>query len=88
MVTQKKINRKKLRILIFSLCFIFIVFLYFLYSKHDYTIEYKINDVLVKESFNKKNNRYDFKFNYNDKEYEVLSLDKYKTSRKNRDKSK
>lgn len=82
MVTQKKINRKKLRILIFSLCFIFIVFLYFLYSKHDYTIEYKINDVLVKESFNKKNNRYDFKFNYNDKEYEVLSLDKYTNKRK------
>ena len=79
---QKKINQKKLLILVLSLAFIFIIFLYFLYSKHSYTIEYKINEVQVKESFNKNNNQYDFTFYYKDKAYEVISLDKYTNKRK------
>lgn len=72
---------KKLVLLICSLVLIFTIFLIMYFRPHSYSDEYKINDCLVKESYDKKNKYYSFVFNYKDKDYNVISLDKYTTKR-------
>lgn len=73
---------KKLVVIISSLIFIFILFLFFYFKKNTYTLEYKINDIFVKESFNKDKEYYLFELNYNGEVYAFLTFDKYTSKRK------
>lgn len=82
MVMQKKTNKKKLLNLIIFLAVIFIIFIYFLNASHNYNLEYNINDVKVNENYHKKEKYYSFIFTLDNKEYEVISFDKYTNKRK------
>lgn len=79
---MKKTNHKKLITLIFILIILFIIFIYFLTAKHNYTLEYKINDAIIKETYKKDDKIYVFNINIDNKDYEVISFDKYTNQRK------
>ena len=82
MVMQKKVNKRKLLNLIIFLVVIFTIFIYFLNATHNYNLEYTINDVKVNENYHKKEKYYSFIFTLDNKEYEVVSFDKYTNKRK------
>lgn len=82
MAQLKTNNIKKLRNLIIFLILIFVIFLFFLNFKHSYTLKYKINDIDVTEKYHKKEKYYSFLISYEDKDYEVISFDKYTSKRK------
>ena len=79
---KKNINKYKL--LVFQILFIslFLIFLIVFLSPKDYHKNYKINDVNVREEYNKKNKTYYYKFKYNNQELDMLYDSKYKLSRK------
>ena len=79
---QKKVNKRKLLNLIIFLFVIFTIFIYFLNATHNYNLEYTINDVKVNENYHKKEKYYSFIFTLDNKEYEVISFDKYTNKRK------
>ena len=81
MAQLKTNNIKKLRNLIIFLILIFVIFLFFLNFKHSYTLKYKINDIEVTEKYHKKEKYYSFLISYEDKDYEVISFDKYTNKR-------
>ena len=74
--------KKKLGILIISLVSIFVIFLYMYFHSHDYSIEYEINDVTVKENFIKSKGIYKFIFSYDDVNFEVIAKNKYSNKRR------
>ena len=79
---KKNINKYKL--LIFQILFIslFLIFLIIILSPKNYYKNYKINDVNIREEYNKKNKTYYYKFKYNNQELDMLYDSKYKLSRK------
>lgn len=73
---------KKLVVLISLLICVFSLFLFFYLRAHDYELEYELNDVSIRETFNKKDNYYQFTFKYEKEEYSIISFDKYTNKRK------
>lgn len=71
--------KKRLKAIQIILVFSFILFLFFLLKPKTYTKEYKINNVIIKETYNKKG--YYFEFNYKDKALDFFSDHKYKLHR-------
>lgn len=71
--------KNKLKVIQILLALSFLLFVFFLLKPKSYIKEYKINDVLIKESFNKKG--YYFEFNYKDKTLDFFSNHKYRQSR-------
>lgn len=74
--------KKKLGILIISLVSIFIIFLYMYFHSHDYSINYEVNDIAVKEEFIKSKGLYKFIFSYDDINFEIISKNKYSNKRR------
>lgn len=73
---------KKLVVFIVTLVFIFLLFLFFYFKKHDYNTEYIINEININESYDKENALYKFELKYKDKNYEVISKEKYINKRR------
>ncbi len=72
---------KKLAVLIITLIFVFSLFLFFYFRAHNYTDEYVVDEVKVKEIYNKEDSYYRFIFTYKDKDYELISNKKYTNKR-------
>lgn len=77
----RKKNRK-LGFLIVSLIIVFIIFLYFLNRRNDYTLKYEVDGIWVEETYHKDASYYSFHITYKSDVYEVISLDKYQSKRK------
>lgn len=73
---------KKLVVFIILLVLTFIIFLYVFYRKVDYKLEYEIDDVKIKEEYNKDLEYYQIVLNYEDVKYSIISYDKYTSKRK------
>lgn len=67
-----KVN-KKLITLILVLLLMFSIFLYFLNYKHNYTLEYKINDFKIIEEYKKDKDYYIFKVIDKDAAYKIMA---------------
>lgn len=77
----RKKNRK-LVFLVISFGIVFIIFLYFLNRRNDYTLKYDVDGVLVEESYHKEESYYSFHIIYKSDVYEVISFEKYQSKRK------
>ncbi len=73
---------KKLVVVISTFILLFSLFLFFYFKKNSYTLEYKINDINVKETYDKDKKYYLFIFNYENKEYSFITYAKYSNKRK------
>lgn len=73
---------KKITIFQVLLLIIFASFIIFLFKSKNYHQEYKINDINVKESYNKKTKSYYFEFLYKNINIDYLIETKYQTKRK------
>lgn len=73
---------KKHVVLVVALIVLFSIFIYFYLRKSSYELEYNIDDLTVTESYNKDKNAYYFSIDYDNKTYELISLDKYTNKRK------
>lgn len=67
----------------FQLCLIiiFILFVIFILIPKNYTKEYKVNNIIVKETYNKKDKYYYFTLTYKDITLDLLFESKYKQNR-------
>lgn len=74
-------KKLKLRVLILVLILSFLIFIIFLKSSKDYTKEYEIDKIAIKESYKKDSNAYEFTFKYKDTELSYLIEEKYKNDR-------
>lgn len=74
---MKKITRIFLTIII-----LFIIFLFVYLTPKNYDLEYKINDVLVKESYNKDQEYYLIEYSFNDSYFKQVVYDDYTKARK------
>ncbi len=72
---------KKHVVLVITLIILFVIFIYFYMRKSSYTLEYKIADFKVTESYDKNKEAYYFNILYDNKTYELVSLDKYTNKR-------
>lgn len=81
---QKKnvVNNKKLIKFIIIFTAVFLIFLFFYFKKHSYTLNYKINNIEVTEKYHREQEYYEFIFKYDNEKYSVISLDKYSNKRK------
>jgi len=77
----KEYNLKKLKIFQLTLLSLFVLFFLFLLKSKDYTKEYTINDIKIKESYSKENKSYYFTFTYNEITFDYLEESKYKQHR-------
>lgn len=77
----KGFNMKKLKIFQIVLALVFVLFFIFLFSAKNYTKEYTVNDIKVKETFNKDKKSYYFTFVYNDITLDYLVKSGYKQHR-------
>ena len=75
-------NFKKITTFQIALVLLFLLFLLFLLSAKNYTKTYTINDVLIKEEYNKKTKAYYFTFKYQDYTLDTLFNSSYKQNRK------
>lgn len=73
---------RKLVIFILILAIVFIIFVYFLKRRHDYTLKYEVSEIFVEEKYHKEESYYSFHITYNDSVYEVISFSKYQSKRK------
>ena len=80
MLKPKMINKIKLFPIIITI--LFLLFLIYLFSAKNYTKEYEIKKVTIKETYNKNNNYYYFTFKYKDITLDMLFESKYKQKRK------
>lgn len=71
-----KLNKIKKKNVFLFLLLLFIL-LYGIFRSKSYEVEYTLNEVQIKESFNKKEKFYTFQFQVNDKEFFVLLPHKY-----------
>ena len=82
---KKIINRfkhlNKLEIFQLSLILVFLLFLIFFFSAKNYTKEYKVKEVTIKELYNKKDQAYYFTLTYNKQTLDILIKSKYKQKR-------
>lgn len=72
---------KKLKIFQISLVTIFLLFIIFLIKAQDYSKEYTIDEVSIKEKYSKDNKSYYFTFTYKNQTLNFLSEEKYKHHR-------
>ena len=72
---------KKIYLLIILILLTFICFLIILFKPRNYTIEYKVNDLLVKENYIKKEGYYIY-INYKDTNYPIYINQEYNRKRK------
>ncbi len=72
---------KKITIFQATLAICFLLFLLFILSAKNYTKEYTIKDVTIKETYDKENKNYYFTFQYNDIILDYLTENKYKQHR-------
>ena len=72
---------KKIYLLITIILLTFICFLIVLFKPRNYLIEYKINDLIVKENYNKKEGYYIY-INYKDTNYPIYINQEYNRKRK------
>lgn len=72
---------KKLKIFQITIVVLFIIFIFFFLRATDYTKEYQVNDVNIKESYDKKKESYYFTFEYNDIMLDYLYESNYKQKR-------
>lgn len=79
---KNKRYMKKHVVLVVCLIILFIIFIFIYFRKTNYEIEYKINDLTVNERYDKKLGAYYFNINYNDKSYELVSIEDYSNKRK------
>ncbi len=68
---------KKFGLLVLCIILSLTIFLVWYLPRRSYKLEYKINDIQVKESYNKSNNYYLFEFNYQKKTLAIISNHKY-----------
>lgn len=73
---------KKPVVLIITLIVLFGLFIYFYLRTVDYELEYTIDNIKVKEKYDKNLSTYYFDIIYDDKTYELVSLEKYTNKRK------
>ena len=73
---------KKHVVLVLLLILLFGVFIYFYLRTTSYELQYEIDDFSIIEKYDKELNAYYFTINYDDKTYELVSLDKYTNKRK------
>lgn len=72
---------KKLKILQITIVILLIIFAFFFFKAVNYTKEYEVNNVNVKESYDKENQYYYFTFTYKDTTFDYLIESKYKQKR-------
>lgn len=72
---------KKLKIFQITIVVLFIIFIFFFLRATDYTKEYQVNDINIKESYDKKKESYYFTFEYNDIILDYLYESNYKQKR-------
>lgn len=72
---------KKLVVFISSIIIIFGLFLYFYFHSYSYTLEYVVDDVDVKEIYNKEKGYYQFVFTYEGNDYSIITMESYTTKR-------
>lgn len=72
---------KKLKIFQLTIIILFIIFIFFFFKPVNYTKEYEINNVIVKESYDKENDYYYFTLTYNDVTFDYLYSSSYKHNR-------
>ena len=73
---------KKHVVLVVCLILLFSIFIFFYFREYSYELEYEVNDIAVSERYDKDLSAYNFKINYNDKIYELISLEEYTNKRK------
>ena len=78
----KNYNKYKLLILQLLILSLFILFGIIIFSPKNYKKEYNINNVLIKEEYDKKNKTYYFNLEYNKIKLDTLYISKYKLNRK------
>ncbi len=72
---------KRLKIFQLTIIGLFIIFIIFFLNSTNYTKEYKVDDILVKETYNKEDKYYYFTFNYKNTAIDYLYETSYKTYR-------
>lgn len=72
---------KKLKIFQITIVILLILFSFFFFKSVDYTKEYEVDNVSVKESYDKENKYYYFTFTYKDTTLDYLIESKYKQKR-------
>ena len=78
----KLFNLNKIKVFQITLVLIFLLFLIFLLKAKNYTKTYTINDIEIKEEYNKKTKAYYFTFKYQDHTLDTLFTSSYKQNRK------
>lgn len=73
---------KKLVVLIISLIVLFILFIFIYFRKSDYELEYELDEYVITEKYDVEKQAYYFTIIYDNKTYELVSLDKYSTNRR------
>ncbi len=81
-MVKQTVTNKKLKTLIIAMIILFIIFIIFLIMPKNYTLEYKIKNVLIKETYNKKDKNYYFTFTYNNQTLDYLIESNHKQKRK------
>lgn len=72
---------KKLVVFVSILLILFGFFLYLYFHAQDYSLEYKVNEVDVKESYHKEKGYYQFVLSYKEETFSIIAFAKYKTAR-------
>ena len=78
---MKQVKRYKHIILVIVIILLFTLFMYFYLRKTSYELEYTIDDFKILEKYNKDLETYYFNITYQDKTYNLVSLDKYTNKR-------
>ena len=78
---MKQVKRYKHIILVIVIILLFTLFMYFYLRKTSYELEYTIDDFKIIEKYNKDLETYYFNITYQDKTYNLVSLDKYTNKR-------
>lgn len=79
---KKVIKQYKHIILLIIIILLFTLFIYFYLRKTSYELEYIIDDFKILEKYNKELEAYYFKITYKEKNYDLVTLDKYTSKRK------
>lgn len=73
---------KKHVVLVICLILLFILFIYLYFREVSYELEYDVNDISITERYDKDLKAYFFNIHYNDKNYELVSIEEYSNKRK------
>lgn len=82
MKMRNKISMKKHVVLVICLILLFIIFIYLYFQEVSYELNYEINDISINERYDKDLKAYFFNIYYNDKNYELVSIEEYSNKRK------